>query len=197
MSISPSSAPSPLPGSSMPSSDLDRLVGDLFMANEDLIRYVAMMNAPSLSLVDDIVQEVYVKFAQRACVRDLESDVRPLLRKITHDTAVDMWTDYLRSKPGHLALIYERLASRTRERDSATGLASLEDELTALRLCLKKLTERSLFILKKHYEEGVPLTEIALELEMNINTLYYHADRIRSVLKSCVENTLNSGVPDV
>ncbi|MDO5581815.1 MAG: sigma-70 family RNA polymerase sigma factor [Planctomycetia bacterium] len=170
---------------------------ETFLKHWSFVRYIAILKAPDPVLTDDIVNDVYLNFVQQAERWDVNRDPRPILRKLTKDIAGKYWQQHLRSTPEHLRKIAERIEQRLESREVNMDPCDLDDQLSALSVCLKKLTERSRRLLDLHYVQKIKLTRIAAEQEQNLNTLYSQIDRIRIVLRNCIENFLKTEVPDV
>ncbi|HML74129.1 MAG TPA: sigma-70 family RNA polymerase sigma factor [Anaerohalosphaeraceae bacterium] len=64
--------------------------------------------------------------------------------------------------------------------------ADSDQSLKALRICMKKLTDRNRHLLSMRYEEGATVQSIALRLQQSVNTLYKKYQQIHGQLLLCV-----------
>ncbi|MDO5553209.1 MAG: sigma-70 family RNA polymerase sigma factor [Planctomycetia bacterium] len=170
---------------------------ELFMANRGIIRKAALSAAPVVSLLDDIVNDVFIVYIQKVEQWDFSADIRPILSKLAHDIAIDAWRRHRKTLPEYLLGLADHLQELMCQHESATGLADLNSELSALLACIQKLTPRCRKLLERHYYAHTPLTEIAKEDGENLNTLYSRIDRVRTALRECIEQILSQELNDV
>ncbi|MDO5554104.1 MAG: sigma-70 family RNA polymerase sigma factor [Planctomycetia bacterium] len=174
-------------------SDKQKVVSRLFMENIDVVRMTAFCTAPHRQLLGDIVNDSYVDFVQKADQWDVTSDIRPLLRTITRNIALQYWKEHRRSLPEALAQLADRLQQQSSSDETNHRRAA---ELKALSLCLEGITEENRQILEAHYNNDVPINELARILKWNVNTLYSFFTRLRNALRDCVEGKLKGGFFD-
>lgn len=163
-------------------------IAELFESRFDLLLATARRFAPMPDLVHDIVQEVFIEFAQ-SCSRknrDLETDVTPLLRKMVRDVAVDFWKREQKHSSAKIIHLAEQLGEAARK---TCGHEDDEKEtvLPGLRECIEQLPDSSRRIVKSHYFERISLEQIAKENAINPGTLRKSLFRIREKLRRCVE----------
>ncbi|HBT76172.1 MAG TPA: hypothetical protein DEB39_04430 [Planctomycetaceae bacterium] len=170
------------------SNDFDRLISQ-FESKSGLLLKIARRYAPRPDLAADVMQEVFMEFVRYSPRRrwDLESDIAPLLCRMTRDCAIRIWKKECRHSSEALIKLAEKLAA-IREagivrKSPLPEIAHLE----TLRECVKKLPERSRFMIEEHYFNGISLERLAAENSGNAATLRKSLFRIRTLLRRCVE----------
>ncbi|MDO5552171.1 MAG: sigma factor-like helix-turn-helix DNA-binding protein [Planctomycetia bacterium] len=163
---------------------------ELFLKHHDFVRFVAMLNAPASDLIDDVVNDVFVAFVEGKQDWDLATDVRPLLRQITVHTAHGYWRRRNDSLPLGLAKLAEYVRSETSLWDADTKGENLEEEFSALNICLHRLPQHSRELLVEHYVQGVPIVEIAQRTSRKPSVLYNLISRARATVGRCIEGLL-------
>ena len=117
------------------------LATDLFLQNIDFIRAVAFENAPSRSLQEDIVHDVYVCLIENAGKWKYdESKKLALLRSITENMSARYWRSYIRNLPESLRILAEKIQTA-----KETGILQADEsenlKILALKFCMEKLSE--------------------------------------------------------
>src|SRR6185295_11070871 len=72
----------------------------------------------------------------------------------------------------------------------ATGEEAWDDRAEALRRCAEKLTEKDRTLLRRRYEQAVPIDQLAAELSMSRGAVDTSLYRLRRALHDCVEMRL-------
>ncbi|MDO5555042.1 MAG: sigma-70 family RNA polymerase sigma factor [Planctomycetia bacterium] len=167
-----------------------------FLQHHDFIRRVAFRAAPNPSLQEDIVQDVYVEFVSKAGKWDYDSELRPLLRKITTNIAKRYWHEKLRHLPSNLQKI-AALTQKYLENERPAHEARFDDQQLALDLCMKKLTSRSLLILEAFYCKQMKAGQIAAMVGMTEGAVHKVLSRAREFLRQCVDKSVEGTQNDI
>lgn len=178
-------------------SDLDR-IGELFTSRYALVLEISQRYAPHPDLAYDIAQQSFVVFVKGVVEKswDINSDVGPLLRQIVKNIAMTTWQNERKHSSEALKMIAERFFRQPSEEYlqdevAATNPDNLEARrLAALKICMQKLTSRSINLLNRHYIDGTTLEELGCENEMNGNAMRQLFSRLRLKLRDCIERTV-------
>lgn len=162
----------------------------LFLEHYHFVQFVAFEEAPHIGFQGDIVNDAFVDFMNKAEQWDLDSDVRPLLKRITQIIAMRYWKSHLQTMPESLRLIAERVHQRLPSRTSLLGTDRLDEELTALSHCIEKLPLRSRELLEIFYYKQVSLADYARTSNQNAGTIRKNLTRIRLSLKKCISSLI-------
>jgi RNA polymerase sigma-70 factor (ECF subfamily) len=73
-----------------------------------------------------------------------------------------------------------------------SSVAEIDDRLSALRKCLKKLTGPQAELIRERYVAKTPMTTLAQRLNQTAHNLSSQLHRIRKVLAKCIELTLSA-----
>lgn len=165
----------------------DERLSQIFDAHEPFVRALAIKYAPTPSLSDDIVQQVFLEFLAKYDTWDTQSDLRPLLHTMTHIVARRCWHERSRT----LSPEMRQLAEHIRQLAEARGTTAYdEQQKEALRACLQKLPEKSRKIIEAHYVLGVPSKDIASRMQLSADSIRQAMCRLRAQLKKCMESSL-------
>ncbi|MDO5567428.1 MAG: sigma-70 family RNA polymerase sigma factor [Planctomycetia bacterium] len=157
----------------------------LFLQNYNYVRKVAFLAAPQRALTDDIVNDAFVDFVQKAETWDYSGNMPALLGSITRNIAKQYWRRYLRSLPESIQKIHEWLQCglATQDRDEV----EFEEELSRLRRCMDKLSPSHRSIIQRHYYDGISFVDLARDEQKNVKAVQKLASRIRMLLRDCIE----------
>lgn len=166
--------------------DIEKLA-TLFQSKYGVMVAAARRYAPTPDQVLDVIQQVFIDFVRNAERRDwdLERDLSPLLYRMVRDRALELRRKQQSKSSETLLEIGRRFAESCRRSDDEES-----DELEALRHCLERLPPRSREYVRRHYDEGVSIEQLASEESVKANTLRQTFCRIRSTLRKCIENTV-------
>ncbi|MDO5554071.1 MAG: sigma-70 family RNA polymerase sigma factor [Planctomycetia bacterium] len=167
------------------------LASRVFLENYSFIRFIAFQSAPRRDLVEDIVNSTFIVFVNKSHQWDLTGNVKPLLGEITKNVAKNHWDDFMKHSPDSLRKIAEYVQRDVEVTGEILGSNNtVDEEITALGLCLGKLPEESRKLVEDYYYHHVPLKEIAKETGRKPLTLGKVLFRIRQTLRKCVERVL-------
>lgn len=171
----------------------------LFLEEHQFVEALAYHLAPTQTCHGDIINDVFMTFVQNNEKWDIDSDIKPLLAGITRKIAKRYWQKHLQSLPEKIQEIYrcafEDNLNQSSD-DSDTNPASLDDQLTALDLCMKKLTDKCSTLIRSYYLDKLSYKEIASQTGQKVSTLQKTMFRLRQALRVCIENILKTGVDE-
>lgn len=165
----------------------------IFLQYYDYVRSVAFRLAPAGQIQDDISHDVFVEFTEHAERWTFDKGmIKPLLRKITQNIALQYWRRYVKEQPEFLKDLINEIWTQS-DRDPNTDIDLHEEMLLALKVCLKKLTPRNRQIIEMYYFKNASYDQIMKETNRTIPTLYSLMTKIRSALHQCIKKTINYG----
>lgn len=174
----------------------DRIAAGKFLALHKYVKRCALMAVPVPDYVEDIIQQVFVEFMDKAEQWDLEGDLKPLLAKMTHHVAGRFWRERSKTLPPMLEKVALRLrlpmndssswTAETVERDNET----FEQELKALHICLERLPDKSRDLIHSYYFDEIGSDEIARHKNIRVNSVCRAIWRIREKLRICITQIL-------
>ena len=138
--------------------------------------------------VEDIVQEVVLRALRQ---REQINDEGHLLAW-SRTTAKNLAVDWLRQRGKSQVMdggAMDRIWSISD--DQAKGLSDRKD---ALRLCLKKMPQRSREMIQLRYGEGLSCIEVAKQIGASLDAVYKRLSRAHQDLRRCVEGALHGEV---
>ncbi|MDR0335803.1 MAG: sigma-70 family RNA polymerase sigma factor [Planctomycetaceae bacterium] len=163
----------------------------LFLAHHGYVKRLAVRQAPLHGICDDIVQQVFIEFTEKAEQWEISDDVRPLLAGITKKVVLSYWRDHSRhNRPDVLLKIAEHL--RKLGDDDPTP-EQHEEEICALRLCLEEIPLKHRRVIDLYYFERMTTQEIASIIKKKTATVHRMLCRIRAKLRTGICRRLNHG----
>lgn len=161
-----------------------------FLSHHAFVKGLALRHAPWPGLAEDILQQVFVEFLDKAAQWDLKKDARPLLATMTRQVALRHWREKTRLLPEAMRRLADHVRRLAEERDEPPRY---EEDLTILRGCIEKLPDRSRSLLDLYYHAEVPTPEIASQMGMKADTVCRALCRLRTQLRECIDRTLQGG----
>jgi RNA polymerase sigma factor (sigma-70 family) len=156
-------------------------------AHDGFVKALALRLAPVPGAADDVAQQVFLEFLQKAESWDLVSDVRPLLAAMTRHVAARLW----RERTQAMSPAMRELAGHVARLSEAQDVAWYTDEeKEALRRCLDRLPEKSRHLARVHYFLGVSSVDIARQMRLEADAVRRALFRIRGQLRRCVEDAV-------
>lgn len=157
----------------------------------DAVTASVAKRCPRWSLVDDVVQETFV----RVWSGQAQPDGRARLRGWFMGVAHNVLHEELRRTPSGLRALDELLMDPidedgdgvVREREESLRAAQIE----ALRCCLKMVNERGRRLLQARYEQGRQLPELARAYKCKTATIAKQIQRLAASLRGCMEGRLS------
>lgn len=146
---------------------------------------------PQRHLADDIVQETFLTACQKSDDYEPGTNFRAWVLTIARYKVLAMLK---RRGAGEALLspdVVELLA------DEPPEDLRLPERTLALDACVAKLGPSARRAVLLRYTDDLGPTEIAREMGWSVNALNVALSRARAFLRTCVEQTLNSGKPDL
>lgn len=165
--------------------DKQKQASQIFLSNYHFVEKMAFRFAPSQQLQDDIVQDAFLDFVQKAEQWDLGGPIKPLLKRVVQISADRYWRSHIRNKPENLRKIAELLQA---ESSSEESRVSTQEQLDALDTCLKKLAEKARILFEQHYFEEISWKDIAQATGQSVESVYMAGSRIRAILRECIDH---------
>ena len=138
---------------------------------------------------EDLAQETFLVAWRRLADFDPEAPLGPWLRGIARRLLQNHW----RKRRAEAVGGSEELAALLRAGDEdETEWTQQPEALDALRSCLTRLENVSQTLVRKRYEEGATIEELAALLQRKPSALTMHLHRIRQSLRTCIERRLSS-----
>lgn len=161
-------------------------VSRLFQDHYSIVLAVARRYAPTPDLVFDVVHQVFINFVEgiRKHQWHTDQDFSAILTRMTRNAAIDHW----RQNRSHLSEkvrdVAERLMKQNRETDL---LGNPSEEIENLRQCVEQLQPHSRHLIRRHYMDGVSMTDLSETESINPGTLRKNFFRIRQLLRECMQ----------
>ena len=99
-------------------SETDKAVIAIVEEQRLFVHSLAVRFAPWPGLADDITQQVFLEFINKADQWDLQRDVRPLLAAMTRNVALRAWREHTRTLPDQLRELAEHVRCLANNRNS-------------------------------------------------------------------------------
>lgn len=144
----------------------------------DTIRRICFMHLNNRSDVEDVFQEVFLKYALHEAVFESDAHERAWLIRVAINACKDM-----------LKSFWRRNVSSIEETDM-TGLSVSDKNTDVLDAVLRLVPPKYRDVIFLHYYEGYTAAEIAAILRQKENTIYTWLDRARKQLKTLLGGEL-------
>lgn len=162
------------------------VIAQTFQKHHGLILAVARRYAPTPDLVYDIVQQVFVDFAESAIKGNWDSsrDPAPFLYQITKNRATLHARLRKRESGDYMEVVGQRLMEILKQRKES--VEEMNGQIEALEKCMEKLPEKSRQLIKSYYSEEISKETISLREQITLGTLRKAIFRIRIQLRNCI-----------
>lgn len=160
---------------------------DLYTRHYPRLQFYVMALMPAASDAADVLQETSLVLWEKFDTFELGSNFFAWACKIARFQAMKHRERSRRSGHCFGEALLEKLAVEASD-DRFAEPVSLE----ALQRCLAKLTEADKTLIRRRYQPGASVQQIAAELGRSANALSKSLGRIRRALVECVERTLGS-----
>jgi RNA polymerase sigma-70 factor (ECF subfamily) len=160
---------------------------EVVRATATVVRSYAGFFLADASLIDDVIQEVYVQVYKELPEYDPGTEFMAWVKAKTKYAALAQ-----RRKLGRTASARQRYLRRVAERVSEQAEARerehlLEGKLAALRKCLATLSKRVRCLIDLRYFKGLSLEEVGRQAGMKRPAVSTAIHRARAALATCVE----------
>jgi RNA polymerase sigma-70 factor (ECF subfamily) len=154
--------------------------------HQDMLLAFAAFRIPDAALVDEVVQQTFIRAYEQLADFDPAKDFGTWLRAICRFMILAELKRRTRDRRN-------RETYRDRVRDSLleTALPLVEegadaDELQRLRRCLQELQETSRKLVHFRYQQGLPLEDIARQVGQSASWVATTLFRVRDALRRCI-----------
>jgi RNA polymerase sigma-70 factor, ECF subfamily len=164
---------------------------ELVRAHHPAVRVFLASNLRDPSIIDDLVQDVFLRAFDRLHTLRDRSAFRAWLLGIARNRALEYLRERLRSglpAPDALDALLDRTQLAILEGDDEESRRGLE--LEALRQCIRRLPPVGARLIREHYFKGRPITELAADVQKNEGALRMTLLRLREALRDCVRRRL-------
>src|SRR5713226_1720098 len=160
----------------------------LFLPSErELFRYVAAL-VPSLGDAEEIVQQTAVELWKRFDQYDAQQPFTPWACRF----AINIVKQWVRSRERWQSLLDRGLAEDLANRREQLR-PQFENRLSHLDQCLKKLPSEQRGIVEAYYFRRQSINVIAAETRRSVESVYKTLQRIRLMLRQCIERAEQKG----
>ena len=160
----------------------------LFLSSErELFRYVAAL-VPSLGDAEEIVQQTAVELWKRFDQYDAQQPFTPWACRF----AINIVKQWVRSRERWQSLLDRGLAEDLANRREQLR-PQFENRLSHLDQCLKKLPSEQRGIVEAYYFRRQSINVIAAETRRSVESVYKTLQRIRLMLRQCIERAEQKG----
>ena len=158
------------------------------------VRCYAAKIAPRPGMAEEIAQDAFIECLKSIGSFDTGSDFMPWMRGIIRNMARRAWEKIYKEekvRKDGLAEYIEKLAAQG---DPESDISSKNNQLQALRRCVKKLSEKGKELVTLKYSLQVTCKEVAGKIGTSIEAVKMALTRVRRKLKKCIEHTLNKEI---
>jgi RNA polymerase sigma-70 factor (ECF subfamily) len=160
----------------------------LFLSSErELFRYVAAL-VPSLGDAEEIVQQTAVELWKRFDQYDAQQPFTPWACRF----AINIVKQWVRSRERWQSLLDRGLAEELANRREQLR-PQFENRLSHLDQCLEKLPSEQRGIVEAYYFRRQSIDVIAAETRRSVESVYKTLQRIRLMLRQCIERAEQKG----
>jgi len=182
----PSDQPSAVNGSEapvLPDSDLETFIKSI---QGDLRGYIISLSG-SGDDCDDILQETNIFLWERRTDFQQGSNFKAWAFKVAYFKTMASRRDRIRR--GEVVFsedIVQRISA-----EAGIHFSDRPDKISALRVCLGKLSSDDLKLIRVKYQQRKSLSSYALQMGKSIDSIHKSISRARLSLRSCIENHLS------
>lgn len=161
-------------------------ISRLFQGHYSIVVATARKYAPTPDSVFDVVHQVFINFVEgiRKHQWEVEQDFSATLTRMTRNAAVDHWRQNRSHLSEKVREVAEHLMKQNREADL---LGNPSEEIETLRQCVEQLPPRGRDLIRRHYMDGVSMTELSEKESINPGTLRKNFFRLRQFLRECMQ----------
>jgi RNA polymerase sigma-70 factor (ECF subfamily) len=146
---------------------------------------VAMVGDPTVA--EDLYQEMDILMTRKRDSADEDCKFVAWGRQI----AVNLVRDYRKKLArGKVQILDDDVLESVAETFEAAAESEWDARREALRICADKLSEKDRILLRRRYEESVPVDQLAQELSLSRGAVDTSLYRLRKALHDCVEMRL-------
>jgi len=153
---------------------------------QDMLLAFAAFRLPDATLVDEVVQQTFIRAYQQLADFDASKEFGPWLRAICRFMILAELKSRTRDRQNR-----ETYRDRVRDTLFEAALPAVEegadaDELKRLRKCMQGLQETSRKLVSFRYQQALPVEEIARKVGQSASWVATTLFRVRDVLRRCM-----------
>lgn len=157
-----------------------------FLRHGNAIRCYICSLLPHEGDVDDVYQETFVTVLEKAEECDFRAPFLPWVFTIAKFKVMALVRDQQRQSRRTLSSASIELLAAAVPEDHAT-----EDQLNALRQCIRRLSPAARRVVQLRYFDRSTGEGIARQLGINVQSVYNALDRARAALRECIRRALS------
>ncbi len=161
--------------------------GDVVRLHQDMLLAYAAFRVPDPVLVDEVVQQTFIRAYEQLDGFRPGQDFGTWLRAICKFMILAELKRLSRERRNRESYREALRAGLLDEALAAAESSPDSDALSALRRCLEKLQETSRALVVSRYQKALKVDEIARELGQSAAWVATTLFRIRGILRACVE----------
>jgi RNA polymerase sigma-70 factor (ECF subfamily) len=158
---------------------------ELYSSHYPRLQFYVMAMLPSANDASDVLQETSLVLWRRFDTFQIGSNFFAWACKIARLQALKYWERQGRSAHTFELSVLEKLAAEAGRDDSVSAVP-----LAALENCIRKLSDGDRSLIRKRYQPGSSVNQIAREIGRSANSVSQSLGRIRRALVACVERAL-------
>lgn len=160
---------------------------ELIIKHQEDVRFFVAARTSDWDLVEEVVQITFVR-----AYHGLETFIdRGSFNAWLKGIALNVVREQLRARSRQRSCALDRIdaliADYQLEHETDVRGSSLDGQLVHLRGCLDQLPPRARELIRRRYEERVPLKRLAQQFSQTATSLAAKLKRIRAALKQCIE----------
>jgi RNA polymerase sigma-70 factor (ECF subfamily) len=162
--------------------------GSIVAEHQDMLLAYAAFRLPDPALVDEVVQQTFIRAYEQLGDFRPGHDFGTWLRTICKFMILAELKRLTRDRENRANYKEALRASLLEEAVAAADSAPESDALAALRRCLGKLQETSRTLVASRYQKALKIEEIARDVGQSTAWVATTLFRIRETLRTCVEH---------
>jgi RNA polymerase sigma-70 factor, ECF subfamily len=160
--------------------------GEIVRAHQDMLLAYAAYRLPDAALVDEVVQQTFIRAFQQLGDYDAAKDFGTWLRTICKFMILAELKRLSRDKQNR-ETYKDRLRGSLAEAALDRASGGDADDLAALKACMDQLQKTSKELVRARYLQALPLGEIARKFGQSTAWVATTLFRVRDVLRRCLE----------
>ena len=167
---------------------------DLVKAHQDMLLAYAAFRVPDSDLVEEIVQQTFIRAYEQISEYDSSREFGIWLRAICKYVILaelKRASQAQRNIKNYQSEIRHRLVTASIERCEA----ELEERPSKLEHCMRRLQEKARSLIEFRYALQLPVEEVAKRLGMSVSHAAVSLFRVRGALRKCMERSMD-GAPE-
>jgi RNA polymerase sigma-70 factor, ECF subfamily len=160
-------------------------VQQLTSCQKRLYAYILML-LPDHAAADDVLQETNLVLWRKSGEFVEGTEFGAWACRIAHYQLLAWFRDVRRDR-----LVFDPQLLGLLDAEANVLSTEIDDRRLALRLCIRRLTDHQRKLLRRRYDSGWSIKEIARELGLSPGAVATNLYRIRSELQECIQKSLD------